>query len=116
MSQDVHAAYEKVNRDAGDARSFLRKHRRKSRSEETDLDEAAKENKQAAIRKKLRAAAYATQVAEEMIAGRLPSPEEWAQLLSRALGKVVPVDAAMRMQVELCDKWGMTATEAEWQR
>jgi len=81
---------------------------------DSESKDEAHEDRATIVRKKLLAAAQATRIAEQMIAGRLPSPEEWAQLVSKALGgNEVPVDVAMRMQLELCDKWGMTVTEAE---
>ena len=41
------------------------------------------------------------------------SPQEWTQLVSKALGRPVTTEVAMRMQVEVCEKYGVTETEAE---
>lgn len=41
------------------------------------------------------------------------SDEDWRQLVSRALGKDIGMDTAMRMQFSICEQWGLTIAEAE---
>lgn len=65
------------------------------------------------VRRRLTGAVHATHAVEELAMSRIPSEEEWTQLLSLALKRPMTREMAMRVQVQLCTQCEISVTEAE---